>query len=128
MSDENFPPDWCHPCGARRRDARNGKCPRHPEGDDDPVIMLPVPPVPGKPDGAALICAALEVVVEVLDGNVPAIASILLTSGLSSVQQIGMPRAEVERLLAVELDRVYGASPPRRRVAPGRPRRVRFGP
>lgn len=30
VDEPKSPADWCVPCGARRRDAHNGRCPRHP--------------------------------------------------------------------------------------------------
>lgn len=98
---------------------------------EDDLYPIAIPQLPGKPEAAEKVSAALNaVIIACGDGDEGALAaaSILFTVALRMVQGLGKTPEEIRALVDAELSRSMGAAlrPTRQPLARGRTRRMRW--
>jgi hypothetical protein len=91
--------------------------------DDDDVIPIGVPALPGKPEAQKVIVEAMQRICNAV-GDAEQAASILFTTGLSMAVALGIHPDWI--LEAVRKDLALKAREQRRPPAPGRRRRIRW--
>lgn len=93
--------------------------------EDDDVIPIGIPPLPGKPEAQAKIVAAFQAIADAVDDEEQT-ASIVFTTGLHMAMAMGIDRGWILKAVERELWPAGKDVPRPRRPLPGQRRRIRW--